>query len=196
MPYPPGAALAPGHSAWACDWATDRSAYGIQGLGCAGTTPRSQRKEDTQHASAEACEAWCCAATHMSVGPNVPGGWEASVAAAGAPCDIWQWMDLATADNGGCWVAPLGHPLTISAAPTAPGNWIGVEGCTRRPAWGAHFLLVLFLAVGVYVGGGWIHGTKVRGRRGREALPQYEMWLMVAGLVGDGIVRPIMFPSL
>ena len=146
-PYSAGATL--GRS-WACGWQTDWSAYAVHGLGLAGTTPTTQTPVGP-HTSAEACERWCCETEHLSKGPDVPGGWEATPVATGFACDGWQFMSLSEAGNGGCWVSIAdgngGRPLSIepaltAAKPTAKGAWIGATGCLRFRPWGVSFLLL------------------------------------------------------
>ena len=157
-----GASYAPGATAgkaWQCGWTTDRSALQVNGLGCAGAAPKSQKAQGA-HASAAACEKWCCEAQHVKVGPPVPGGWEAQLAASGPPCDLWQWMDMGAASNGGCWVGVKAQSvpaLQIGKENTAP-TWIGAEGCIPPPAWGGHFLVFFGLLSAAYLGGGIVYG--------------------------------------
>jgi hypothetical protein len=157
--YAPGAIKEPGHS-WECGWQTDRSGQPARGLGCAGSTPKSQTAAGA-HASAEACEKWCCEAEHVKVGPSVPGGWEATLVDAGPACNFWQWTDLHVTGNGGCWIGVVSPAVPYVISPVAPGVWIGAEGCTRRAGWGAEFLVVFGISMAVYLAGGVVYGKRV-----------------------------------
>jgi uncharacterized membrane protein YgcG len=55
-------------------------------------------------------------------------------------------------------------------------------------AWGANFLLLLFVGSSVYVGGGVYVNVRRHGAAlGPEALPHQAFWRSVAGLVLDGV---------
>lgn len=57
-PFKPGATTEPGW-VWECEWQHDVSTVQVYNLGCAGSVPKTQKNEGP-HASAEACEKWCC----------------------------------------------------------------------------------------------------------------------------------------
>lgn len=181
-PYKPGATLEPGWT-WECVWTHDVSTVQVFKLGLAGDVPLKQKNEG-QHASAEACEQWCCENKHLKIGPPVSSGNEGiTTDESTPPCDFWQWADIKTGANNGCWVAPLGFssPNTAGAKP----DWIGAQGCTRPLAdWGAVFLAVFLSGGALYLIGGAAY-MRSTGQRGW--IPHPFFWQEIAGLVEDGM---------
>lgn len=182
-PFKPGATLEPGWT-WECQWQHDVSTVQVYNLGCAGNIPKTQKNEGP-HASAEACEKWCCEATHLKLGPEVNGGRAATVTdvATDPPCDFWQWADMKDGTNFGCWVAA--SDFKTSKTTGAKQNWIGAQGCTRPfTDWGVTFV-VAFLGCGsVYVLGGALY-MRSTGQHGW--LVHRHFWDELAGLVDDGM---------
>jgi hypothetical protein len=199
-PYAAGATTATGKT-WQCSWKQDWSARAVHGLGLADAVPTTQTAVGP-HESAEACERWCCDATHLSKGPDVQGGWEASLSSTGPGCDGWQFDTVAGKGNGGCWVSIAGgnggRPLQIEPPlsapdPTAPGAWMGATGCTRPKPAGATFVVVFCLLAAVYLAGGVIVGRRTGrpssgGRLGAlSAHPHAQHWEELQGLCRDGL---------
>lgn len=182
-PYKPGATTEPGWS-WECQWQHDVSTVQVYNLGCAGAKPKTQKNED-QHASAEACERWCCETKHLKVGPEENGGAQGyrTDVATDPPCDFWQWADMKSCPNCGCWVAGTGFESkqTTGAKPA----WIGAQGCTRPGAdWGVAFV-VSFLGCGsAYLLGGALY-MRSTGQHGW--LVHRHFWDEIGGLVEDGM---------
>jgi hypothetical protein len=90
---------------WDCGWETDESGVHLKALGLAGAAPRSSHPKAGPHASAEACEKFCCEAAHLRLGPEVDGGRRADAVPHGTEprCDAWQvWPADPAAACGGC----------------------------------------------------------------------------------------------
>ncbi len=182
-PFKPGATTEPGW-VWECEWQHDVSTVQVYNLGCAGSAPKTQKNEGP-HASAEACEKWCCATTHLKLGPMVDGGREATRTdvSTDPACDFWQWADMKGGANLGCWVAA--SDFTTSQTVGAQPDWIGAQGCARPLAdWGVTFL-VAFLACGsAYLLGGAAY-MRTTGQHGW--LMHRHFWDELGGLVEDGM---------
>lgn len=182
-PFKPGATKDPGWT-WECDWQHDVSTVQVYNLGCAGSTPKTQKNEGP-HASAEACEKWCCETTHLKLGPMVNGGREATATddSTDLACDFWQWADMKGGANLGCWVAASGFKTdrTDGARP----DWIGAQGCTRPFAdWGSPFVVAFFGCGSVYLLGGALY-MRSTGQHGW--LVHRHFWDELGGLVEDGM---------
>ena len=89
-----------------------------------------------------------------------------------------------------CRICPPGStwlPLQTSA-------W-GYETHSPIPSvWGGSFLLVIAVVCGGYFGGGYAINVRKRGKTGMQALPHHQVWVEVAGLVKDGLVRTGLLP--
>ena len=182
-PYKPGASTETGWT-WECTWLHDVSTVQVMNLGCAGSVPKTQKNEGP-HVSAEACEKWCCENTHLKLGPAVDGGKEAIATddSTDPPCDFWQWADLKSGPNFGCWVAAT--DFATSTTQGAKPDWIGAQGCTRPLAdWGVTFI-VAFLGFGsAYLLGGAAY-MRSTGQHGW--LVHRHFWDEMGGLVEDGM---------
>ena len=195
---PPFAEGASTGGSWDCNWRSDVSGTHVHALGLADRDPgppgtgSGPAEEGGQHASAAACERWCCQAMDVSIGPQIPGGRRASLGVVGgSPCELWQWTELSAADQwkGGCWVGTA----EATGERTPNSKWIGAEVCLHRPLrWGAVFLLATAAFALLYLGGGTFWGRK-SGRAGPGRLgplkthPHAQHWLSLWGLVGDGV---------
>ena len=185
-PFKPGATKL-GQS-WECAWLHDVSTVQVYNLGAAGSSPKSQDQKDGKgpHASAAACEAWCCETPHLSLGPPVNGGKKATrtTVESDPPCDFWQWADTKTNANFGCWVASTEFDTskTVGAKP----DWIGAQGCTRPGAdWGVTVLAATFCAGLAYLVLGALYMKQAR--PGGGLLVHRLFWEEVAGMVSDGM---------
>lgn len=77
--------------------------------------------------------------------------------------------------------------------PNTPQANIDSAACTHYgSAWGATFLLALFVCTTLYLSAGVAHSVKIKGQQlGPRSLPHREYWLQLAGLVRDGAVWSI-----
>lgn len=77
--------------------------------------------------------------------------------------------------------------------PSTPQDNIDSAACAHYgSAWGATFLLVVFVCSMLYLSAGVVYNVKVKGQPlGSGSLPHKENWLQVTGLVRDGAVWSI-----
>ncbi len=76
----------------------------------------------------------------------------------------------------------LTYSISIAGPAACPG------GASGGGSWGTLFLIIFLVVVVVYFGGGFAYNYKVRELRGTEAVPQFEQWKMLPGLVKDGCI--------
>ena len=75
----------------------------------------------------------------------------------------------------------LQYVITIEAAAACP---VCLEGCPLSWGW----LSIIFggVAVAVYFGGGLAYNIRVKGEEGVAAVPHWDYWILLPGLVKDG----------
>lgn len=162
-----------------CEWATSSAWTQVAGLAKA----PAEAQDD-----AEACERWCCTMNaDWHDGPAAQGG-----KAGTGRCQVWQYMppDPTGKLNLGCWagIQVVGDGATYGQVKQAHSSeWIGASGCLGIGTdWGTPFLIVLFLGIATYLGGGVLYNKK-QGARGKDLLPHRTKWQNIYALVLDGL---------
>ena len=124
----------------------------------------------------------CCQMCTMWNAGRLPGG-----LTPGNTRQCTAWYFRREGSGGWCGLKDCAGPG--ACGPAASGdNMVSGPACgTKAVGW--TFVSALLGVMALYIGGGMLYSWKVTGQRLRfpESLPQYAMWLNIAGLVTDGV---------